>query len=184
MSIRITDAQKRAQTVFTQYRSSLIDVSGLIAIFIGAGLLDGWLPLVVGMVTAVVWWYTTTPLALAVLSSGLVAAIEPITPVVQSGASMGSLATLDTPIVFIAIGVGLLTVGSWPTLRPVLSMANLWTLLPLSVGWIVILTGVVADIPLWLVLAICGGLTVLAANAITQLTEYRLKNEQTDSYDI
>ena len=166
-------AREAAVSVRRDRRSQLIGGGGLVSITVGTAMLDGWLPLVVALATAVVWWRASTPLALTTLTVGLVAVVPPIAPLVQFGTTIGTLLSLGTPLAALAIGTALLTIGSWLSAGTTPTLAGGWTLLPLGVGWLCVAGAVLADTPLWVVLAAAGGLTLLGANAVSQLTDHR-----------
>jgi hypothetical protein len=147
----------------------------------GAGLIDGWLPLSVAVVVAILWWRTTTPIAITALSVGLVAVVPPITPAVQFGTTMATLSNFGAPIVLIAGGMSLLIIESWLTPRTARPLESGWILLPMGVGGLCIVGAVWADASLWLLLAVCGGLTILGANAVSQITAYRLPTADTET---
>lgn len=174
MSVPPVDAADSTVPARRDRRAQAVGVGGLASIAVGAALLDGPLPLVVALVTAVVWWRLSTPLAITTLTVGLVAVVPPVAPLVQFGATVGALGAVGVPVVAFGAGTALLTVGSWLAAGTEPPLVGGWTLLPLAVGWLCIAGAVLADTPLWIVLAVCGGLTLLGANAITQLTNHRL----------
>jgi hypothetical protein len=168
------DARSREEAPFTDRFPAVVGGVGLASLTAGAVLIEGWLPVGIVLVTALVWWRTTTPLALTVLTIGLTVIIPPVFPAIQFGGSMAMISTLDVPLILFASGMGLLTIGSWVASGTVPLLAGGWMLLPLGVGWLFVGAAVAAALPLWLVVVSCGGLTLLGANAITQLTDYRL----------
>lgn len=157
----------------------IIEGSGLVTIVIGTAILDGQFSILIALTTAVVWWRLSTPLALATLTVGLVAVVPPVAPLVQFGTTISAVTILGVPGIAIAAGTALLTIGSWLAAGTEPPLADGWTLLPLAVGWLCVGGAVLADAPLWLVLAVCGGLTLLGANAITQVTDRRLSSPAT-----
>ena len=184
MSATPDDARSRKEVPFTDRFPAVVGGAGIASLTAGAVLIEGWLPVGIVLMTALVWWRTTTPLALTVLTIGLTLVIPPIFPAIQFGGSIATISTLGVPLVAFAGGMGLLTIGSWVASGTVPPLAGGWMLLPLSVGWLFIGVVAAADVPLWLVVVSCGGLTVLGANAITQLTEYRLTTtEETVALD-
>ena len=174
MSTPLRDTRSRTTTQFADYLPTFVSSAGLASLTVGAMLVEGWFPVGVVLVTALLWWRTTTPLALTGLTIGLAIVLPPALPIIQFGGSMGTLSSFGVPIVAFAGGMGLLTVGDWLASRTIPPLAGGWMLVPLGVGWLCVSAAVVADISLWLVVASCGGLTILSANAITQLTDYRL----------
>ena len=184
MSATPHDGRSRDEDPFTNRLPAVVGSVGLASLTVGAVLIDGWLPVSIALVTALMWWRTTTPLALTVLTIGLTAVIPPIFPAIQFGGSMAVISALGVPLVAFAGGMGLLTIGSWVASGTVPPLAGGWMLLPLGVGWLFVGAAVAAALPLWLVVVSCGGLTVLGANAITQLTDYRLRiTEDTATID-
>lgn len=159
---------------FTNRLQTVISGAGLISIVAGGLLIEGWLPVAITVGTVLVWWRTSTPLALITLTVGLTVAVPSVVPPAQFGASMMTVSSIGISIVILASGIGLLTIGSWLTLETTPPLAGGWMLLPLAVGWLCVGGAAVAGVALWVVLAVCGGLTLLGANAITQFTEYRL----------
>lgn len=166
-------AHKTALPARRDRRSQFIGGSGLVSIAVGTAMLDGWLPVVVALATAAVWWRVSTPLALTTLTVGLVAVVPPTAPLVQFGTTIGALLSLGTPLAALAVGTALLTIGSWLSAGTTPTLASGWTLLPLGIGWLCVAGAVLADTPLWVILVVSGGLTLLAANAISQLTDHR-----------
>lgn len=178
MSATSHDDRSYEEALFIDRFPALVGGAGLASLTIGALLIEGWLPVGLVLVTALVWWRTTTPLALTVLTIGLTVVISPILPVIQFGGSMATILTLGVPLVAFAGGMGLLTIGSWLASGTVPPLAGGWMLLPLAAGWLFVGAAVAATLPLWLVVVSCGGLTIFGANAITQLTDYRLTNTE------
>lgn len=174
MSATPDHARSRNEAPFTDRFPAVVGGAGLASLTVGAVLIEGWLPVGIVLVAALAWWRTSTPLALTVLTIGLTVVISPLFPAIQFGGSMAIISTLGVPLVAFAGGMGLLTIGSWVASGTVPPLAGGWMLLPLGVGWLFIGAAVAAALPLWLVVVSCGGLTVLGANAITQLTDYRL----------
>lgn len=174
MSASLGDTRSRSVATLADRLPAVISGAGLAGITAGTALIEGWLPVGVALGTAIVWWRTTTPLALAAVTIGLTAAIPRVTPAIQSGVSVTALANLGVAVVLIAVGMGLLTIGSWLASGTTPPLAGGWTLLPLGVGWLCVGGAAVAGVALWVVLAVCGGLTLFSANAITQLTDHQL----------
>jgi len=183
MSVPPTDAADSAVPASHTRRAQAVGVGGLASIAVGGALLDGPLPLVVALVTAVVWWRLSTPIAITTLTVGLVAVVPPVAPLVQFGTTVGTVVALGVPVAAFGAGTALLTVGSWLAAGTEPPLAGGWTLLPLAGGWLCIAGAVLADTPLWIILAVCGGLTLLGANAITQLTDHRLSTAAATPHD-
>lgn len=161
----------------------LLCVIGLGGIAVGAVLFSGLAPVMVAGATAIIWWRASTPVAIAALTLGLAGSVSPLTAPVQFGTSVGVLTTVGVPIIVLAVGMSLLMVGSWLASGTEPLLAGGWTLLPLAVGWLCLGVSVVLDTALWLVLAACGTLTLIGANAISQITAYRLTTEMQGQYE-
>jgi len=184
VSVSVGKTRSRIRDLLSENLPRLLSSAGLLSIMTGAILIDGWLPLSVAVVVAILWWRTTTPIAITALSVGLVTVVPPITPAVQFGTTMATLSNFGAPIVLIAGGMALLVIESWLTLGTARPLEGGWILLPMGIGGLCIVGAVWADAALWLLLAVCGGLTILGANAISQITVYRLPTTDTEATTI
>jgi len=174
VSVSVSKPRSRIRDLLSENLSLLLSGVGLLSIMTGAALIDGWLPLSVAVVVAILWWRTTTPIAITALSVGLVAVVPPITPAVQFGTTMATLSNFGVSIVLIASGMALLVIESWLTPGTARPLLGGWILLPMGVGGLCVVGAVWADATLWLLIAVCGGLTILGANAISQITAHQL----------
>lgn len=174
MSTPIPDIQLPEVTLPATRVQIAVSAVGLGSITVGTWLIGGWLSVSIALGTIIVWWRTTTPLALAALTIGLTAVLPATTPPIQFGVSVSALAAHGIAVVVLVSGMGILTIGSWLRIGTTPPLAGGWMLLPLGVGWLCVGGAAAGGGALWIVLALCGGLTMLGANAITQLTEYRL----------